>query len=329
MANLLELRLRAAAGDADAQFRLGRILVLGIETPQALEDGVRLIAAACAQQHADALLYNATLAALGLGRPQNFDDAFALVARAASSTSGRAKGQLRVLSDARGNFDLCAWRAPAEATARFAAPRLYTIKNFLPKSACAWLIAQARKQLEPANVMNRRTGVPAASDERTGKNALFHMLHPDLVLQLTHQRIADMTGAPVAHQEPSIILHYGRGQEYKPHYDFFQPHEIAIFKGELDLIGQRVGTFLIYLNDGYAGGETEFPRLNWRFKGEAGDALFFWNVAADGELEPLSLHAGLPVTKGEKWLFSKWIRAKPTPYNLIDETPADPKRTRR
>jgi len=30
-----------------------------------------------------------------------------------------------------------------------------------------------------------------------------------------------------------------------------------------------------------------------------------------GKPDPLSEHAGLPVTSGEKWLLSQWIRDRP------------------
>ena len=47
------------------------------------------------------------------------------------------------------------------------------------------------------------------------------------------------------------------------------------------------------------------------FKGDVGDALLFRNATDDGRPDPESLHAGLPVTSGEKLLASRWIRQKP------------------
>ena len=46
--------------------------------------------------------------------------------------------------------------------------------------------------------------------------------------------------------------------------------------------GQRAATFLIYLNDGYEGGATQFPRLDWQYRGGRGDALLFSNTDAAG-----------------------------------------------
>ena len=67
-------------------------------------------------------------------------------------------------------------------------------------------------------------------------------------------------------------------------------------------------TFLLYLNDDYEGGETCFPRISWQHKGRKGDAMFFWNVDAQGQPDPKTLHEGSAPTKGEKWVLSQWIQ---------------------
>ena len=46
-----------------------------------------------------------------------------------------------------------------------------------------------------------------------------------------------------------------------------------------------------------------------RLREEArGDALIFRSVQPDGSIDRMSEHAGLPVTKGTKYLGSRWIR---------------------
>ena len=102
------------------------------------------------------------------------------------------------------------------------------------------------------------------------------------MLRMTRLRIAAALGIHVANQEPTNILHYASGQEYRPYYDFIREDEEKAFASELVRVGQRVATFLIYLNDDDGGGETAFPHLNWRHKGMAGDVLLFWNFSGAG-----------------------------------------------
>ncbi len=272
---------------------------------------VEMVRAACAQGSTEAWRYNATFAALGIGQPQSVETAVASLGRAAALGDEAAAAQLKILAPS-GNFDAAAWFAPSPTIQYCDSPRLYTVEGFLGKAACDWFIRAARPRLEPVRIKTPDGG-PVIHPTRNNSGAGFSPLARDLVVQMTRLRMAAALGLPVACQEDTNVLHYGPGQEYKRHYDFITPGEEHGFADELRLVGQRVVTLLVYLNDDYEGGETEFPRLNWRYKGKAGDALIFWNLSAAGEREPFSLHGGLPVIRGEKWLLSQWVRQRPTP----------------
>jgi len=110
--------------------------------------------------------------------------------------------------------------------------------------------------------------------------------------------------------EGSTVLHYGAGEEFFPHYDFLDTANPG-YARQVAQFGQRVLTFLIYLNADFDGGETEFPMLGWKFKGKQGDAVFFHNVLPNMQPDRKTLHAGLAPTRGEKWLFSQWVRGLP------------------
>lgn len=286
-------------------------LLTGRGARAAPADGARLVERAADEGDTDAMQLMAVLIALGVGRPRNWHEAHAFVAKAAAAGDARAQGQIAVLGDS-DSFDPGAWIAPRRATMHCKAPRVATVEGFLSPAACGWIVEQARPRLEAARVKNPEQGGANVDGIRSNTGMGFSVVDTDLVMQLTQAAIAAAIGVPVMHQEPTNVLHYTVGQQYRPHFDFLDPGE-AHFARELQQIGQRTITFLIYLNDDFEGGETEFPRLDWRFKGKTGDALVFWNVSAQGEPERNSLHAGLPPSRGEKWLFSKWVRDRPLP----------------
>lgn len=306
-ADVSSLQERAAAGEPRAQYELGARLLVGREAPFAPDDGARLVEAAAAQEEPDALQLAAVLSALGVARAQDWNAAFDLVRRAADLGDARARGQLAVTGE-RFHGD---YLARLEARVDFDAPRVVTFARFLTPAACAWIIERARPSLASARVKNAQQGGANVDSMRSNTGAGFSLIDTDLVIQLAHARIAAAIGVPVSHQEPTNILHYEPGQEYKPHFDFIDPG-VAHFARELGSFGQRTVTFLIYLNDDYEGGATAFPRLDWSFKGKTGDALAFWNVT-DGRPDPRTLHAGAATTNGAKWLFSKWVRDRPLP----------------
>jgi prolyl 4-hydroxylase len=310
--DIATLRSRAADGDPHAQVLLGRRHIIGREIPYDLDQAVRLIKQAADQDFPLALLLNATLAAQGLGRTQDFDDAIGFVARAAATGDKRASGQLKALGGVDG-FDPETWLAPQSSVQHATAPRIYSSEKLIPEAACAWLASQAALRLQPAPVKDPMLGGGALSPVRTNTGCGFSKIEADLVLQMTRLRLALWTGISSEHQESPNILHYERGQEYRPHYDFVRVDEEYGLRGELNAWGQRSVTALVYLNEGYEGGETYFPRLDWRYKGRTGDAMMFWNLSETGEREMLAIHAGMPVTEGEKWIFSQWIRQKEVP----------------
>ncbi len=309
MADLASLQRAAQSGDAAAQYELGARLLVGRDAPFAPDEASRLLNAASERGEARALQLCAVLAALGVERAQSWQDAYGLVRRAADLGAEDAAAQLRLLGEP---FDAWMWLTPPPAEQRLSEPRVATISNFVPPQVCAWIIEKAKPRLSAARVKNAERGGANTDSYRSNTGMGFSVVDTDLVLQLIYQRIATAIGVPLAQQEPANVLHYAPGEQYRPHFDYLNP-DVAHFHPELAQIGQRIVTFLIYLNDDFEGGETAFPRLDWAFKGKAGDALIFWNVTPDGRPDPLTLHTGSPPTRGEKWLFSKWVRAKPVP----------------
>jgi len=104
-------------------------------------------------------------------------------------------------------------------------------------------------------------------------------------------------------------LRYEKGQEYKPHHDFFH-HDLAGVEKYLGKSGQRITTVLMYLETPEAGGETLFPMVNVAIPAKKGTAVLFHSCLPTGVEDHKSLHGGQPVKEGTKWCLTKWIRQK-------------------
>jgi prolyl 4-hydroxylase len=160
-------------------------------------------------------------------------------------------------------------------------------------------------------VVDPATGRMVPNPVRSSDAAIFGVYAEDLVVNALNRRIAAASGTRPEQGEPLQLLRYRPGGEYKPHLDALPAEP-----------NQRILTMLVYLSDDHEGGETSFPHTGLTFRGRIGDALLFGNAGADGRPDPLSLHAGLPVTKGAKYLASRWIRAEkftyPPPRPILD-----------
>ena len=187
------------------------------------------------------------------------------------------------------------------------APRIAVSPPFLSAQTCDWLIRLARPLLRRAELVDGITGQVREDADRTNRAAEFSPAQTDEVLASVRSRIAAMAQVPEPALDWSQVLHYEVGQEFRQHYDYFDV-SVPAYAREVATSGQRALTVLIYLNDDYEGGHTAFPRLGRAFKGNKGDALIFWNVQENGAPDERTLHIGTAPTKGEKWLFSQWIR---------------------
>ena len=108
---------------------------------------------------------------------------------------------------------------------------------------------------------------------RTNTGAAFSLIDTDVAFQLIRVRIARTADIAVDAFEPPEVLHYAIGEHYRAHVDFLHP-AIPKFAEQLRTRGQRIKTCLVYLNDEYDGGHTDFPKIGIKFRGEPGDALF-------------------------------------------------------
>ena len=281
-------------------------------------EDIQQIRTRAAAGDADALAFWALLAAMGVGEPQDWRAAFERLGRAAARGSASARGQLEVLAGGQAvraddwpalaaGVDLSRWLTPPERERLLRAPRISAARGFLSPRACDWLIARARAQVAPALVYDPASGGARREAARSNSAAEFAFTDLDVVLAVVRARIAVTVGVPPGALEPIQVLHYAVGQTFERHYDFLDT-SVAGYAAEVARAGQRIATFLVYLNDAYEDGETDFPMVGLTFKGRPGDALMFANVDPGGRPDRQTLHAGLPPSAGEKWLLSQWIR---------------------
>ncbi len=192
-----------------------------------------------------------------------------------------------------------------------ARPAVHLVRALLNADECRLLMAMASPLLHPSLTVDPRTGQPVAVELRTSHDAPFDVLNEDLAVRLVQARMAAAAGLPLDHAEQLIVLRYQPGQEYRPHRDYLPPDAISRDRPHA---GNRMRTICVYLNTVEAGGATEFPNAGLRVEPRAGDAVVFDNLDAQGLPDADTLHAGLPVERGVKWLATLWFRQRPYRY---------------
>lgn len=129
---------------------------------------------------------------------------------------------------------------------------------------------------------------------------------PGVIRRIT-DRVSLLTGlATLNCTEPFQVVNYGIGGMYHPHLDALETD-----MKDNDVLynsGDRIATWMFYLNDVTAGGATVFPEVNARVPVVKGGAAFWYNLLPSGESDKRTLHAGCPVLLGSKWIGNKWIR---------------------
>lgn len=188
-----------------------------------------------------------------------------------------------------------------------ALPRVVLLGNVLSPEECDALMAAARPRMARSLTVETDTGGESENQARTSQGMFFERGENPVVARV-EARLARLARWPVEHGEGLQVLRYQRGNEYQPHYDYFDPNQ----PGTPHLLrrgGQRVATFVIYLNTPEQGGATTFPDVGLDIAPRQGHAVFFSYPRPHPSTR--SLHGGAPVRAGEKWIATKWLRERP------------------
>jgi len=146
------------------------------------------------------------------------------------------------------------------------------------------------------------------SDFRTSETCNLDSRHP-LVAEV-QARLSRLLGIAASHGEPLQGQRYAPGQEFKPHTDSFNPGGADFYRFCADA-GQRTWTAMVYLNRPEEGGATRFKLIGKTIQPESGKLLAWNNLLADGSPNPATLHQGMKVRRGVKYILTQWYREHP------------------
>ena len=187
-----------------------------------------------------------------------------------------------------------------------AQPRIVVFGNLLSAAECEALMADAAPRLKRSLTVETATGGEEINADRTSDGMFFTRGETETVRTL-EARIARLLRWPLENGEGLQVLRYRPGTEYKPHYDYFDPAHSGTAR-ILRRGGQRVATLIVYLNRPERGGATVFPDIHLEVGPQQGNAVFFSYERPHPSTR--SLHGGCPVTQGEKWIATKWLRER-------------------
>jgi prolyl 4-hydroxylase len=189
---------------------------------------------------------------------------------------------------------------------RLSDPVVAVFDNFMSHEECDELVQLSRTKLSRSAIVDPVTGLNQIIDARSSYGTYFSVAETDFIARLD-RRIAEAMHWPIENGEGIQILHYPVGGEYKAHFDYFPESDpgsaVHLAKG-----GQRVSTLVMYLNDVEEGGGTAFPSIHLTVMPKKGSAAYFEYCNNKGQVDPRSLHSGMPIVRGEKWIATKWMR---------------------
>jgi len=181
--------------------------------------------------------------------------------------------------------------------------QLYVCDQFLTGDACRGMCAKIDEGSYPSPLYDKEKHEGVRTSYSCNLN-----VHDPLVAGV-EMRISNLLGMDGANGEPLQGQRYQEGQRFREHADFFyidQPYWAEYEPHG----GQRTWTAMIYLNEPGAGGATRFKLLDFEVEPKLGRVLIWNNMSIDGSPNPWTLHEGMPVESGTKYIVTKWYRER-------------------
>lgn len=181
---------------------------------------------------------------------------------------------------------------------------LFIARDFLETATCAALIERIDTNRRPSSIADDI----GAENFRTSETCELDPADP--VVADVDRRICRLLGFDPALGEPIQGQRYAQGQEFRAHTDTFNPGGYDYYVHTASR-GQRTWTAMVYLNAPEEGGATRFKTIGKTIQPETGKLLAWNNLLPDGSPNPATLHHGMKVRRGVKYIITKWFRERP------------------
>jgi prolyl 4-hydroxylase len=181
---------------------------------------------------------------------------------------------------------------------------LFVLRDFLDSETCLALIERIDERRRPSEIADD-IGVAGFRTSET-----CDLDWRDALVAEVDRKIAALLGLDLAASEPLQGQRYSVGQEFRAHTDTFEPggYDYHVHTAET---GQRTWTAMVYLNVPEEGGATRFKAIGKTIQPEAGK-LVAWNnlMPGGGTPNPATMHQGMKVRRGVKYIVTKWFRER-------------------
>ena len=180
---------------------------------------------------------------------------------------------------------------------------LFLKKGFLSPELCAAIIERIDAGRRPSTISDD-IGVASFRTSET-----CDLDRADPVVDEVEQAICMLTGLDGRFGEPIQGQRYAVGQEFKGHTDYFEPTGVD-YQRYCRVAGNRTWTVMVYLNEPDAGGATRFKTIDKIIQPETGKLVAWNNRRPDGTPNPATIHHGMKVRAGVKYVITKWFRER-------------------
>ena len=189
---------------------------------------------------------------------------------------------------------------------RVPSPRLdlFVLRKFLCASDCSALCELIDTNRRPSTIADDQ----GIARFRTSETCDLDPRDP--LVASVQQRLSHLTGIALTQAEPLQGQRYAAGQEFKPHTDTFNP-DGADYYLHCAEAGQRSWTAMTYLNEPDDGGATRFKAIGKTIQPETGKLILWNNLLPDGSPNDATLHQGMKVRRGTKYVLTQWFRQHP------------------